>query len=114
MLRPLFLEFPNAAPDRHPIDLDARGQFLWGPDLLIAAPPFFEIQNTYSPVLPGPIWYDFWTGHRVLQKGSLRAAATETGEYNSATRLPEKSRGRPAPSAGLGPVAQMAALNTGA
>ena len=33
LVRPLFLEFPDAAPDGHPIDLDAGGEFLVGPDL---------------------------------------------------------------------------------
>src|SRR6202042_2895797 len=37
LVRPLFLEFPNAAPDRHPIDIDlsAPSEFMLGPDLLI-------------------------------------------------------------------------------
>ena len=31
LVRPLFLEFPDAAPDGHPIDLDAGGEFLARP-----------------------------------------------------------------------------------
>ena len=65
--RPLFLEFPDATPDRHPIDLDvaASGEFLLGPDLLIAPPPFPDEMDEYQAELPGSGWYDFWTGKRV-------------------------------------------------
>ena len=42
LLRPIFLDFPDAAADRHPLDVDlnASGEFMVGPDLLVAAPPF--------------------------------------------------------------------------
>ena len=65
--RPLFLEFPDATPDRHPIDLDvaASGEFLLGPDLLVAPPPFPDEMDEYQAELPGSGWYDFWTGERV-------------------------------------------------
>lgn len=65
--RPLFLEFPDATPDRHPIDLDlaASGEFLLGPDLLVAPPPFPDELDEYQAELPGSGWYDFWTGERV-------------------------------------------------
>jgi alpha-glucosidase len=67
LLRPLFLEFPNAAPDRHPIDVDleAAGEFMVGPDLLVAAAPFPDKANDYDAELPSAGWYDFWTGRRV-------------------------------------------------
>ncbi|HEY1743231.1 MAG TPA: glycoside hydrolase family 31 protein [Granulicella sp.] len=67
LLRPLFLEFPDAAPDRHPldVDLDASGEFLVGPDILVAAPPFFDKTDDYDAKLPSFGWYDFWTGARV-------------------------------------------------
>ena len=67
LVRPLFLEFPDATPDRHPIDLDvaAAGEFLLGPDLLIAPPAFPDEIDEYQAELPGSGWYDFWTGKRV-------------------------------------------------
>ena len=67
MLRPLFLEFPDAAPDRHPIDIDTAtaGEFLLGPDLLIAPSPFPEELDTYAVSLPSADWYDFWTGEKI-------------------------------------------------
>jgi alpha-glucosidase len=65
--RPLFLEFPEAASDRHPIDLDlpAAGEFLLGPDLLIAPAPFPEKLDNYVVEFPTAEWYDYWTGQRV-------------------------------------------------
>jgi alpha-glucosidase len=67
LLRPLFLEFPDAAADHHPIDVDlaAGGEFMVGPDLLVAAPPFPDRANDYDAELPSAGWYDFWTGKRV-------------------------------------------------
>src|ERR1700744_624724 len=67
LLRPLFLEFPDAAPDHHPldVDLDASGEFLVGPDILVAAPPFFDKTDDYAAKLPSFVWYGFWTGARV-------------------------------------------------
>jgi len=64
MLRPLFLEFPDAASDNHPIDTDndAAGEFMLGSSLLIAQPPYPDALDEYSVELPSPDWYDFWSG----------------------------------------------------
>jgi alpha-glucosidase len=64
LLRPIFLEFPDAEPDHHPMDIDASGEFMIGPDLLIAAPPFPDKLDDYEAKLPSSGWYDFWTGRR--------------------------------------------------
>ena len=76
LLRPLFLEFPNAAPDRNPldVDVDASGEFMVGPDLLVAAAPFPEKTDAYEATLPSRGWYDYWTGKRV-DEGSARSLA---------------------------------------
>jgi alpha-glucosidase len=65
--RPLFLEYPDAAPDRHPIDTDvpAAGEFLLGHDLLIAPPPFPDESDVYAVEFPSAGWYDYWTGEKV-------------------------------------------------
>jgi alpha-glucosidase len=62
--RPIFLEFPDAASDHHPIDIDAQvaGEFLLGPDLLIAAPPFPDKLDNYVVEFPSANWYDYWSG----------------------------------------------------
>lgn len=67
VVRPLFLEFPDATPDRHPIDLDAEAssEFMLGGDLLIAPPQFPDELDDYSVEFPAPAWYDFWTGEKV-------------------------------------------------
>src|ERR1700730_4219063 len=63
--RPLFLEFPNATQDRHPLDIDAGNEFLLGPDLLVAPPPFPEQPDSYHLKLPPGFWYDYWTGAKI-------------------------------------------------
>lgn len=62
IVRPLFLEFPHATADSHPLDIDAGTEFLFGPDLLVAPPPFAEQPDAYHVLLPPGIWYDYWTG----------------------------------------------------
>jgi alpha-glucosidase len=65
--RPLFLEFPDAALDHHPIDIDpqAAGEFLLGRDILVAAAPSPDKLDNYVVEFPSAGWYDYWTGKRV-------------------------------------------------
>ena len=67
MMRPLFLDYPDAAKDRHPIDIDpgVEGEFLLGHDLLIAPSPYPEAPDAYTVEFPSADWYDLWTGVRV-------------------------------------------------
>ena len=67
MVRPLFLEFPNAVADGHPLDVDAgaAGEFLLGSDLLIAPPHYPDELDDYTVEFPSAEWYDYWTGQRV-------------------------------------------------
>jgi alpha-glucosidase len=67
MLRPLFLEFPNAMADGHPIDVDpgAAAEFMLGPDLLIAPSPYPEAPDVYTIEFPSHDWYSYWTGAKV-------------------------------------------------
>lgn len=64
ILRPLFLEFPDATADGRPMDLDpgATNEFLLGPDMLIAPQPWPDELDDYDAELPSTKWYDFWTG----------------------------------------------------
>jgi alpha-glucosidase len=80
MLRPLFLEFPDAAPDRHPIDTDhaAAGEFLLGANLLIAPPPYPDELDSYSVEFPSSGWYNYWTGEKVSYPDSGSAATQDT------------------------------------
>ena len=69
MLRPLFLEFPNATPDGHPIDVDpgAAAEFMLGPDLLVTPSPYPEEPDAYTIEFPSAGWYNYWTGEKVPQ-----------------------------------------------
>jgi alpha-glucosidase len=71
IVRPLFLEFPNAARDLHPIDLDAQSEFLFGPDILVAPPPYPDEVDKYEVQLPPGIWYDYWTGERIDRSSAV-------------------------------------------
>jgi alpha-glucosidase len=87
MMRPLFLDYPNAVADGHPIDVDAgiEGEFLLGHDLLIAPSPYPEAPDTYVVEFPSAVWYDYWTGSRVVSPA--RAAPTGQGLPISATDM---------------------------
>jgi alpha-glucosidase len=65
IVRPLFLEFPDATRDRHPIDLDVGNEFLFGNNLLIAPALYPEKPDTYTVELPSLDWYNYWTGEKV-------------------------------------------------
>jgi alpha-glucosidase len=70
VLRPLFLEFPDATADRHPLDLDTGNEYLFGSDLLVAPPPYPDKLDTYTVKFPPLDWYDYWTGQRLeIQTG---------------------------------------------
>lgn len=67
MMRPVFLDYPKAASDGHPIDVDPStgDEFLLGHDLLIAPSPYPEEPDAYTVEFPTADWYDYWTGERV-------------------------------------------------
>ena len=67
ILRPLFLEFPEAATDRHPLDIDnaAASEFLVGSKLLVAPPPYPDETDSYTVEFPSPNWFNFWTGEKI-------------------------------------------------
>jgi alpha-glucosidase len=65
IMRPLFVEFPKATADAHPMDLEAGNEFLLGPSLLVAPSPFPERPDDYRVLLPPIHWYDYWTGQQV-------------------------------------------------
>jgi alpha-glucosidase len=89
MVRPLFLEFPDAAPDKHPIDIDvsAAGEFLLGRDLLIAAPAFPGELDRYQVEFPSDDWYNYWTGEKVSQPATTGAHTGPTETAANQVRL---------------------------
>jgi len=65
MMRPLFLEFPFATADAHPLDLDSGNEFLLGSALLVAPQTYPDRTDDYRVLLPPARWYDYWTGQRI-------------------------------------------------
>ena len=83
LMRPLFVEFPHATVDEHPLDLDAGGsEFLVGPDLLVAPNPSPEEIAPYEVHLPPGTWYDYWTGAQYE-----RAAKTQSRDLEQRDTL---------------------------
>jgi alpha-glucosidase len=103
LLRPVFLEFPDAALDWHPIDVDlnASGEFMVGTDLLVAAPPFLDKATDYDAELPSAGWYDFWTGKQV---GGAQIQTTSGGLQPEAEAGPTLSTIRIHPELAILPV----------
>ena len=91
MMRPLFLEFPHATKDGHPIDLDAGSEFLFGPDLLVAPPPYPDMVDKYFVTLPGSGWYDFWTSRSVppIPSEAEMVADSDASPDKTTLQLPE-------------------------
>jgi alpha-glucosidase len=65
LMRPVFLEFPNIFAPTYPGFDNLDTEFLLGPDLLIAPPPFGEMVNDYAVSFPPGSWFDFWTGEKM-------------------------------------------------
>ncbi len=71
IIRPLFLEYPHATADNHPLDDDAPGEFFFGPSILVAASPLPDDVAPYEVHLPPGVWYDYWTGARLDRREPL-------------------------------------------
>ncbi len=65
MMRPLFMEFPDAAGGE-PLDLEQQNQFMFGDALLVAPAPFPEALDRYQVILPPGEWYDYWSGRKLV------------------------------------------------
>lgn len=91
ILRPLFLEFPDAASDHHPLDTDlqAAGEFLLGPDLLIAPSAYPDERDTYPVELPSPDWYNYWTGEKLSPASAAPSTDPNQTTISSITVSPD-------------------------
>ena len=83
IIRPLFLEFPHATSDNHPLDNDAPGEFLFGPTILVAASPQPDDIAPYEVHLPPGIWYDYWTGTKLDRRQTLGSRDLELRDPTS-------------------------------
>lgn len=70
IVRPLFVEFPHAAADGHPIDLDGGSEFMFGASILVAPSPLPDDVAPYEVHLPPAIWYDYWTGEKLDRRSA--------------------------------------------
>lgn len=86
--RPLFLEFPHATSDGHPMDLDVGGEFMFGPDVLVAASPSPEEIAPYEVRLPPGLWYDYWTGACLDRRAPIAARDLEIRDTAAAVLPP--------------------------
>ena len=64
LMRPVFLEYPAVVKAGDRVG-GTEDQFMLGRDLLVAPPATWESLAPYDITLPGPGWYDYWTGEPV-------------------------------------------------
>jgi alpha-glucosidase len=89
VVRPLFLEFPEATADKHPLDLDAGNEFMFGSDLLVAPSPFPDKLDIYRIQFPPLDWYDYWTGERLqIRDGNAGVDSKSIFVHPAADTLP--------------------------
>ena len=69
ILRPLFWQYQN-----DPVAVACGDQFLLGPDLLVA-PILRQGAVARSVYLPNDVWYDYWTGERLVGGTQVLAEA---------------------------------------
>jgi alpha-glucosidase len=84
IIRPLFVEFPHATADNHPLDLDAPGEFFFGSQILVADSPSPEEVAPYEVHLPPGLWYNYWTGERLDRSAPIAARDNEIRETTAA------------------------------
>ena len=78
LMRPLFVEFPHATADEHPIDLDDSGsEFMVGSNLLVAPNPSPDEIAPYEVQLPPGTWFDYWTGEQFERNNKTQASDLE-------------------------------------
>jgi alpha-glucosidase len=96
LMRPLFLDFPDATADKHPLDNDVPNEFLFGPDLLVAPPPYPDEVQSYEVTFPPAPWFDFWTGEEVTHNapgGESSATLQSTSVTPTLAQLPVYAKG---------------------
>ena len=65
IMRPLFMEFPEAASGKQTVDPAVDSTFMLGPSLLVAESAYPDEVDDYTVALPPGGWYDYWTGSRM-------------------------------------------------
>jgi alpha-glucosidase len=88
LMRPIFLEFPEIMSPSAPHFDNLDTEFLLGPALLVAPPPFAEMMDDYAVSYPPGTWYDFWTGHK-MPPSPTAPTIVEIATAAPGTRFPE-------------------------
>jgi alpha-glucosidase len=81
IMRPLFLEFPQASADGLPADLPNGNSFLFGADLLVAQSPYPDEMDDYTVALPQGGWYNYWTGEKVANFANRQAIDNNPAQF---------------------------------
>ena len=68
------------------MDLDAAGEFLFGPDLLVAPSPSPDEVVPYEVHMPPGIWYDYWTGERIVTQSLVKGRDLEQRDEVARTK----------------------------
>ena len=93
LMRPLFLDFPDAMPDHSPMDDSAANEFLFGPDLLVAPPKYPDEVQNYNVEFPPVAWYNFWTGKKVADPAKPGVPLATISVKPTLTMLPVYAKG---------------------
>ncbi len=88
IVRPLFLEFPKATADGTPLDLEGGGEFMFGPEILVAASASPEEVAPYEVHLAPGLWYDYWTGEKLDRRAPVMARDREIRDPAATTLKP--------------------------
>ena len=70
LMRPVFLDYPAIIAKGDRLG-GTEDEFMLGSDLLVAPPTTWESPAPYAITLPGPGWYDYWTGLPVQGAGTI-------------------------------------------
>lgn len=84
VMRPVFYDYPNLA--KAPCDHSMA--FTVGRDLLVAPSPKPESTHAYDACMPGPGWFDYWTGLEVDGETKSDAPFEIVKETPTIERLP--------------------------
>src|SRR5579862_1151251 len=93
LMRPVFLEFPEIFAGPSGFD-HVDTEFLLGPSLLVAPPPFAEMLDDYDVSFPSTEWFDFWTGEKVAAQPPATSIA-DVVKASEGAKFPEPRKIHP-------------------
>ena len=94
LMRPIFLEFPEIFAPSYPGFDHLDTEFLLGPSLLIAPPPFGEMVEDYAVSFPPGPWFDFWTGEKMAAQ-PFAPSIVDIANAGTSAKFPEPRKIHP-------------------